>query len=256
MALVYSFTADRPDELPEALRASAKEVGGKFVVTELPKDVVIENIAGLKSAFEAEKTRRREAVELAQPFLDAGLTPKEAKEAAEALMKMKSGSLKSSAELDAWKAEVSKKHQDELAKNQDMLGTLSQQARELLVKGQLASIIAAKGGSESMDAIIALAERNIRVDVGENKKLVPVVVGNDGKTPLVTKKVGSMDPMGFEELIDGMREAPATKGLFRAPATGGSGGATQTGAARSVANPGQPMSARELLDRANAAPAS
>jgi hypothetical protein len=252
MALI--ITVDKVDELPESLRSAAKEANGKFVVTELPKDVVIENVAGLKSAFENEKTRRREAVEAAQPFLDAGLTPKEAKEAAEALLKMRAGSLKSVAEIDAWKSEVSKKHQEELAKNQDMLGTLSQQARELLVRGQLASIIAAKGGSESMDAIIALAERNIRVDVGENKKLVPVVVGNDGKTPLVTKKVGSMDPMGFEELIDGMRESPATKGLFRATATGGSGSPSQNGAAGRVANPGQPMSAREMLDRANAAP--
>lgn len=252
MPITYRIEADSADELAEPLRKVAKQDGNKFVVSALPEGFALEDVRGLKSAHEAEKARRREAEELAKQFVEAGLTREKAKLAAEALSKMEAGSLKSSNEIEAWKAEASKKHAEELSSRDQKLAKRGQALREQLVRGRLAPIVAAKGGSESMDAIIALAERNIRVEEDSEGNLIPTVVGDDGKTPRTTKKVGSLDPMGFEELIDCMRESPATKGLFRAQAAGGSGGSSQSGESGRPQTSGQRMSARELLSRAHA----
>ena len=101
-------------------------------------------------------------------------------------------------------------------------------------------------------AILELAEKFIQVREDTEGNLMPIVVGRDGQ-PRLTKKVGSADPMGFDELIDEMRESQSTKGLFDTQASGGSGASSQSGGSGGQQNQGQrDLSARELLARAHA----
>lgn len=253
MPITYRVVADSAEELAEPLRKGAKQVDGKWVVDALPEGYGLEDVRGLKSTVQALRSEVKEHGEKVRAFLDAGLTPEEAKAAADALSKMKAGQLKSSADIDAWKQTVESKFSEEQKKLNERLARRTDRLRNELVRGKLAPIVAAKGGSEAMDAILTLAERHIRVEEDGEGNLVPVVVGSDGKTAALTKKAGSMDPMGFDELIDEMARAPSTKGLFRALAAGGAGSTSQTGGAGRMANPGLPQSARELFDRANTA---
>jgi len=251
MPITYRIVADSADELAEPLRKVAKQDGGKYVIDALPDGFGIEDVRGLKTTVQKLRGEADDAKSMAKVFVEAGLSPEKAKHAAEALAKMEAGQLKSTADIDSWKQTVEQKFQAESQKLSERLAKRTERLRNELVRGKLAPIIAAKGGSESMDAILTLAERNIRVEEDAEGNLVPVVVGSDGKTAAVTKKVGSMDPMGFDELIDMMRESPQTKGLFRVHATGGSGATSQRGGSAPAGNSGQKLSARELLASAH-----
>lgn len=252
MAVTISIVADKADELSEALRKHATEKDGKIVVTGLPEGFAIEDVTGLKRTLQTEREARKAAEQALKPFQDAGLAADDLPKAVEAMEKIKTGALKNSAEIEAWKAEVLNKHSGEVKAVQTKLEKRTQALRERILQGALAPIIASKGGSESMDAILTLAMQNIRIEEDANGELVPAVVGRDGKA-LITKKAGSIDPMGFDELIDVMRDAAATKGLFKVQAAGGSGSSSQTGGAGRVAvSDSANLSPRELIARGNA----
>jgi hypothetical protein len=241
--------ADKPDELPEALRTVAKQEGDKYVVAELPEGVAIEDVAALKRTLVEVRHERDQLKGTVKAF--EGIDPKSASEAREALEKLRAGQLKGSKEIDEYKATVEQKFAAERAALDAKLQARTSALRERMVKGELAPVVAKLGGSDAMDAIITLASQHIRVEEAEDGSLKHSIVDASGK-PRVTKKGGSADPMGFEELIGEMRDASATRGLFKVSATGGAGGSSQNGGAGRVADPGQNMSPRELLDRANA----
>ncbi len=252
MPVSYRIVADKPEELSDELRPLAKPVdGGKLVIETLPEGWAVENVAGLREVNRQLKEEKQKNAALARAVQEAGITAEELKDAAEALGLKKAGKLTSSEQFEAFKKAAADKAAAEMSKVSKLLERRTSEVRDSKVRGKLAPIIAAKGGSKAMDAILALAERNIRVEEDSEGNLVPVVVGNDGKAAL-TKKVGSMDPMGFEELIDQMREADGTKGLFEVRAAGGSGSSSQS-AGRGAGNQGigKQMSGRELLQRAN-----
>lgn len=256
MPITYRIVADAAEELAEPFRKLAKQDNGKFVyeAQALPDGIEIGDTRPLKTAFDAEKARRREAVALAQPFIDAGLSPEKAKAAVDALLKVEAGSVKSSEELEKLKANLTSKFEQDLKKAQEDRDRAIARSRDRVIDSELSKIIAAKGGSESLQVIMREAKRSIRVEEAADGSEAILVVGPDGKTPLTTKKMGSADPMGLEELIDGMRESPATKGLFRVHAVGGAGSTSQTGGAGGTG--GQQiditkMSPAELMARGN-----
>lgn len=247
---MLKIIADKVDELPEGLRSAAKAEGNVVVVTELPAGFAIEDISALKSSLSEARKERDEAKRVVKAF--EGIDPASAAEAREALDKLKAGQLKGSKEIDEFKASVEAKMAQERAALESKLAARTEALRERMVRGELAPVIAKLGGSESMDAILTLASQSIRIEETADGSLRHSIVDASGK-PRVTKKGGSADPMGFDELIAEMRDASSTRGLFKAQATGGAGGSSQTGGAGRAANPGlPPKSARELFDRANA----
>lgn len=252
MPVTYRIVADSPDELAEPLRKVAKPDGGKFVIDTLPEGYGVEDVRGLKSTVQTLRGEVTDLKQVTRAFQEAGLTHEQAKEAAEAMAKVKAGSLKSTAEIEAWKQTVEAKFQTESKTLAERLSKRTDVLRNELVRGKLAPLVAAKGGSRAINAILTLAERNIRVEEDAQGNLVPVVVGSDGKSAL-TKKAGSMDPMGFEELVELMRESPETRGLFDTVATGGTGSASQTAGRGQTGNQGsaQPLTARDLIQSAN-----
>ncbi len=253
MPVSYRIVADKAEELPEELRTQAKAgADGKLVVEQLPDGWAVENIAGLRNTVQNLRGEAKQNAALARAVQEAGITAEELKDAAEALGLKKAGKLTSSEQFEAFKKAAADKAAAETAKLTEKLTKRTERLRNELVRGKLAPIVAAKGGSKAMDAILALAERNIRVEEDAEGNLVPVVVGNDGKAAL-TKKSGSMDPMGFDELVDQMREADGTKGLFEVRAAGGAGTSSQSAGRGATGNQGigKQMSGRELLQRAN-----
>ena len=246
----FRIVADSLTDLPEGLRQAAKPSGDKFVVESLADGWAIEDVAALKNAHERVMKERNEYRTVAKAF--EGLDPAQAAAAREALEKLQAGQLKGSKEIEDWRASVEKKMAEERAKLEAKLNARTAALRERMVKGELAPVVAKLGGSESMDAILTLAQQYVRVEEDDAGNLKHSIVDASG-SPRLTKKSGSSDPMGFDELIAEMRDAPSTRGLFKAFAAGGTGGGSQTGGASRAANPGQQLlSARELLDRANA----
>lgn len=246
----YRIVADSLNDLPEGLRPAAKQSGEKFVVEALADGWAVEDVAALKNAHERVMKERNEFRAVAKAF--EGLDPAQAAAAREALEKLQAGQLKGSKEIEDWRASVEKKMAEERAKLEGKLNARTAALRDRMVKGELAPVVAKLGGSDSMDAIMTLAQQYIRVEEDDAGNLKHSIVDASG-SPRLTKKSGSSDPMGFDELIAEMRDAPSTRGLFKAYAASGTGGGSQTGGAGRAANPGQQLlSARELLDRANA----
>lgn len=228
MAIAYTLTADSLDELAEPLRAAAKEVGGKFVVNGLPEGFAVENVKGLRSALQTTREERDAEKAAAKAFREAGLTPEQAKEAAEAYMQKKAGKLTSNEELAAFKKQLEDKFANDSASIKKGLDEAEAELRENLIRGELGPVIAQMGGAEAMDAILTLSRPHIRVsrDEATGKRRLEVVDARGAVRN--TKKAGSSDPMGSAELIAEMREAQSTKGLFAVRNAGGSGSTSQS----------------------------
>lgn len=244
-----AISFDKAEEIPEGLKAHAKQdASGRFVLQAMPEGWGIEDIGGLKRTVSELRNESKAQAKALAAF--EGLAPESAAEAREALEKFKAGTLKGSKELDEYKLSIEKKMADDKAKLDARLSARTAKLRDRMLRGDLAPVVASLGGSDSMDAILTLAAQSIRIEeVGDDLKAS--IVDRDGK-PRVTKKGGSADPMGYEELIVEMREAPSTRGLFKTQGSGGAGSSSQTGGAGRAANPGQELSARELLARAHA----
>lgn len=241
--------ADALEDLPEGLRATAKNEGGKFIVGELANGWAVENVGGLRQALVEERENIGKLKAAVRAF--DGIDPASAAEAREALEKLKAGQLKGSKEIDDYKASVEKKMAEERAKLEQKLAARTTALRDRMIRGELAPVVAKLGGGEAMDAILTLASQHVRIEEDDAGNLKHSIVDASGK-PRLTKKSGSSAPMGFDELIAEMRDASATRGLFAAPAAGGSGGASQTGGSGRAANPGQTLlPTRELLNRGN-----
>lgn len=243
------LVADSLNDIPEGLRDAAKQEGQVYVVSQLKENWAIEDVGGLKRALSEVRGERDSLKKVASAF--EGIDPSAAAEAREALEKLKAGTLKGSKEIDEFKAAVEKKFTEERTKLEGKLNARTAALRDRMIRGELAPVVAKLGGGEAMDAILTLASQHVRIEEDADGNLKHSIVDASGK-PRVTKKSGSSEPMGFDELIAEMRDASSTRGLFKAPAAGGSGGGSQTGGAGRAANPGQQLlSARELLDRAN-----
>lgn len=253
MVVHVQITADALDELAEPLRAHAKQgEDGKFAIDSLPDGYSIEDVKGLKSALTTERDARKKLADSVKSFEAAGLTADVATAAAEAYQKMVAGDLKSNDAIEEFKRAIETKHAEEMSSLQGRYDTRTGELRKLLIDGKLSPIVAAKGGSDAMDAVLTLARQRIQVEEGEDGTLRPVVVGDDGK-PALSPKVGSTEPMSFEELVEDMRSSKVTAGLFKVQESGGSGSKSQTpGGGRTAADEGgNKLSPRELIQRAN-----
>jgi hypothetical protein len=224
--MAMRIVADSLDDLPAALRDKAQSGDNGVVVREMPEGWAVEDVGGLKRSVIEARKERDEAQRVAKAF--EGIDPEKAADAREALEKLTAGQLRGSKEIDEYKATIESKYASDREKAKAREDALLEQVKEMKTRGELAPIIAKMGGSDAMDAILTLAQRHIRYEQDGAGQLKASLVSADG-SPLVTTKAGSADPMGFEEFVTQMREAPGTRGLFKSTATGGSGGSSQSG---------------------------
>lgn len=222
-----AISFDKAEEIPEGLKAHAKQdASGRFVLQAMPEGWSLEDFTGLRKMLTEERGGRKAAEAALRQFGD--LAPESAAEARDALEKVKAGSVRSSKDMDEWKASYETKVKDERAKLESKLAKRTEALRSRMLRGELAPVIAAKGGADSMDAILTLAQQHVRFEETADGDIKTSLVGKDGK-PLLTSKASSGDEAGFDELIEQMRAAPATRGLFKVSGTGGSGASSQSG---------------------------
>jgi hypothetical protein len=227
MPIVVTAVADSQDELPEALRAVAKEQGGKWHVTALPDGWALDNTKALRNAFVDEKERRKDLAERVARF--ESVLPKDADpaEVAKAYEAYKGGTLRSSKEIDEFKAALEGKTSAQIKAAQDARAKADAQLAKLLVDGQLSQALAAHGFGRHAAILTPLLRERITVeDSGDTKR---VVLKDEQGRMLISKKPGNNDPMDVAEFVAGLRDQPEYKMLCETKATGGTGGASQGG---------------------------
>lgn len=243
--MAIMIVADSVDEIPEALRKDAAAANGKFTIA-IPAGWAVEDVKGLKTALQAERGARQKA----ETSLAAFDGIDDAPAAKEALEKLRAGGLKSSKDIEEFKATVEKKFGDERAKLQAERDALRKSLESEVVEKAAIAALTAKGGGKSLRALLPLVKQAIRVEHAADGKL-KVTLADDKGSPLVTRKSGSTDPMAIEEFVDTLRESADLKALFEASSAGGSGAHSQNGgSARTVPHDGKLLSPRELLMRA------
>lgn len=221
-----SLIADSVDEIPEALRANAKESGGKWHVAALPAGYAVENVQGLKNALVEERTARK-AAEAEAKKIEALPKDADVSELVKAYEAMKSGTLKSSKEIDEFKSALEGKTAAQIKAAMDAKAKADAQLSKMLVDGQLMQALAAAGfGKHAQLLTPMLRERMVTEDHGDTKR---VVLKDEQGRVMISKKPGNNDPMDIAELVAGLRDQPEYKMLCETKPTGGTGGASQGG---------------------------
>lgn len=246
--MTLTLVADSLDELPEGLRAGAKEEGGKFRVGSLPQGYAVENITGLKNALAEEKAARRAAAEAAGHWSDmAGNDPVEVKRAFE---QFKAGTLKSSKDLEDYRRSVDEKSGALVKTSSEKLAKREAQLAKVLIDQTWAQELAAAGFGRSMKLLMPMCRAQSSIE-DVNGELRLVLKDETGK-PLISRRPDNHEGMTAAEFVAALRDQPDYRALCDAKPTGGTGGSSQTGGTGRVGIPGQPLSARELLARAHA----
>ena len=240
--MAFRIVADKADELPEGLRAQAKQVDGKFVVDSLPEGWEIGDTVGLRKFLSEERTARKAAEKSLQAY--EGI--EDAAAAREALSQLKAGALKGSKEIDEFRKSLEAKVAADLAKKDATLGSLQGQLREQLVESAAQKAIAEAGGS--LKLLLPVVRSAVKAEVAADGRLQVVLVDETGKE-MVSKVAGATGPMSIAEFVGTLRDTPDYKAAFAGSGTGGSGATHSTAGAVRASVPGS-SSARELFTRA------
>lgn len=241
--MAFRIVADKSDELPEGLRAHAKQEGDRWVVSSLPEGWGIEDVSGLKQTLSAERTQRK-AVEKSlaafEGIEDAGA-------ARQALEQMKAGSLKSAKEIDEFRKQLEEKVAADLAKKDQLTSGLTKQLREIMVDKAITEAVAKENGN--LKLLLPVIRGAVKAETTADGMLAVAVVGEDGKE-LVSKAEGSTKPMGIAEFVTVLKAQPEYKAAFGGSGIGGSGAAHAAGGSSRAGNSSN-LSSMELLQRAN-----
>lgn len=249
-----TLTADKIDDIPEGLRDSAKEIGGKWVVSAMKDGWAIEDISGLKKTLAEERKARKDYEAKLKDF--EGIDDPQT--ALDALEKLRAGGLKSSKEIEEFKKTLEAKVAKDLQTANAERDSFRSQAEQLLVDSQLRDALAKAGanplGMEYLpDRIKA---KHVKVERDVSGKLSVQLLDRDGK-PMISGKAGSGDPMTFAEFVTGLKADATNAAFFNGSGAGGAGASSQHGgAARAAITQGNNLSSRELLGRANTDTAS
>lgn len=240
--MAFRIVADKSDDLPEGLRAHAKQEGDRWVVSSLPEGWELDNVRNLRSALAAERTTKEDIAHKLKTF--EGLEDPAA--AREALEMLKAGRLKTSKELDEWKKAAEAKLAADATKLRAQSDGLTKQLRELLVDRAAMQAIVDAGGNPKL--LMPIVRSAAKAELAEDGTFSVKLVGEDG-TQLLTRQSGQTSPMQFSEFVATLRENPDYKSAFAGSGVGGSGAAHASGGSARVNVPGN-MSTRELFTRA------
>jgi len=223
----------------------------------------LEDVAGLKNALASER-QRAEAFESKQREF-ADLDPKKAREA---LTKIK--------EMASWTPEQKVKEQIEAIQKQleDKYGAerkgweserdeLTNGLNDALIRATAAAILGredVKGDAELLMPHIMSRTRVKRVEQNGKASRVAEVFDPSTGNPVLTRKQGSADPMGVEELIISMKKGEFGNSLARAfdgsgasgsgARTGGSSGSVRRLTRDEMKDPGTYARAKEAAEKA------
>ncbi len=248
LTMPITILADKPEELPEALRSLLKPHGDRLVLSEIPQGFALENIVGLKTSLSEERAARKAAEQRAK--LIDGVKDEDLPEALSALEMKRAGTLKSSKDIEDYKTALEGKSKAELQKAEGKAAKLTAQLRKQLIDSEATKHLLKHGGGDALRILLPIVRQAASVEEDDQGELRVVLKDEAGK-PIISKKPGNNDPMDWEEYVGQMREAPDMRVLFKAQATGGSGAASQTGGSGRAATHDSNLSAMERLARAN-----
>lgn len=240
--MAFRIVADKTEDLPEGLRAQAKQEGDRWVVSSLPEGWEVGDTVGLRLRLSEERTARKEA----EKALAAYEGIDDAAAARDALQQLKAGALKGSKEIDEFRKQLEAKVASDLAKKDTTLSALQSQLREQLVESAAQKAIAEAGGN--LKLLLPIVRSAVKAEMAQDGRLAVTLVDEGGKE-LVSKVAGATGPMSIAEFVGTLREQAEYKAAFAGSGTGGSGAAHSAAGAARASVPGS-LSARELFDRA------
>lgn len=241
--MAFRIVADKDSDLPEGLRAHAKQVEGKWLVDTLPEGWEVGDTVGLRKFLSEERTARKAAEKALQAY--EGID--DAAAAREALTQMKAGSLKSAKEIDEFRKSLESKVAADLAKKDAMAHGLTKQLTELMVDNAAQKAIAEAGGN--LKLLLPIVKAAVKAETTPDGRLAVSVVDDSGKE-MVSKAAGATSAMSIAEYVHTLREQAEYKVAFAGSGTGGSGSTHSAAGAARASVPGS-LSARELFDRAS-----
>ena len=203
------------------------EQDGKFYLQVEPVDgYALENVQGLKSSLQKERTSAKALLKKLNAF--DGLDAIEAKEAMEQLQ---IGNTKNAeetkAQIDALKSQLSAKHAKEIETLNSSLSSMREQMSHELIKSKALESLAKHGGNAELLMPHIMTQTKLEELDG---KFSAVVIDTNGDTR-ISSATNSMDNMTIEELVEQMRNSDTFAPAFSGSGATGSGafGSTATG---------------------------
>ena len=195
--MALQLTVDKIDTLPEPIRALYKPAGDKF---QLDLDGY-QDPTNLKSALEAERLEKRDAVKQAKAWKDLGKTPEEIQELLAAQKQADQDKLTKAGEWDKLRGQMTEQHQTELARREESAKALRGQLERHLVDAAAATALAAAEASPEL--LMPHVKAKVKV-IEENGEFLVRVVDAAGN-PRVD---GKGEFLSITELVSEMRQNP------------------------------------------------
>lgn len=227
-----TIVADSTDDLPEGLREAAK-VGenGKVTVSALPEGWGIENVKGLRNSLGSERAVRKilsdkladfgwKLSEAGDKWTAEGIDASSATKAVEAV---KSGAVKSSKEIEDYKAELSRAAEAREKGLSAARDRYRSQLEKVLVEQAAATAFTKHGGAKSLRVLMPLVKEAAKIEESADGSLRVSIYDGEGRQRFSQKSGANGAPMDLEEWVEELRGTQDFKPLFEAKAAGGSG---------------------------------
>ena len=219
--LKAKITADEHGKLAPDLKAHYTEKDGSWLlVVEAVDGVALEDVTGLRSSLERERTKSKELKAKLEAFGD--VAPEAAQEAMKKVGEMAGWTpeQKVKEQIELQTKQVAEKWQAEVGKRDAAIRDLTGQLEENLITAQATGAIAkAKGRLRLLLPHVKAATKLVKNDQG---KLVARVIDERG-TELISRRDRSDSPMSIEEFVESLRGSDDFAGAFDATDASGSG---------------------------------
>lgn len=240
--MVLMHVADKLDDLPEGLRAKARQVDNKFHVPAGTDGFELEQTAGFRNTVASERERADRLASKLKMYgwrvdgegkLTEGEDVIHVDVARDAIAKVKSGSLGEPRDIKAAREEIAREYKEKYEREKAQFDLQRQQdlavVYENIVMREADAAVRANGGNDlTMQALLPTIKERVRVERTTDGKLYPAVYSPQGKQ-LISRKNGSSDPMGLAEFVATLREDPVFKPNFPSTRAGGSGATHASG---------------------------
>jgi hypothetical protein len=220
------------DGIDENLASLYAEQDGKyFLQVESAEGYALENVQGLKSSLQKERNTAKALTK--QLGIFDGL---DAEEARTAIDQLSLGNSKNAEEtktqIEALKAQLGKKHAEEMDGLTASLDSMRGQMSQELVKSKAIEALAKFGGNA--DLLMPHIMNQTRLEEADGKYSA-IVIDKNGDAR-ISSKANTMDNMTIEELVTTMRDSDTFAPAFTGSGATGSGSTGSTASGGSKGN--------------------
>lgn len=233
------------EEVDEEDRGSYRELPDKsgFVFAPAEYQEIAETlfVPGLKSALTKEKETRIKRTNELLAYQELG-DPEELAARLAEVSKGKKEKAEKEQDWEGMKAQMAEEFEKERKKLLDKTRGLEADLEVALIDGAVDSAIAEEGGNATL--LRGVVRQNVRLKRGDDGRLAPVIVQEDGKTPRVGDSSGN--PMTPRQYVASLKEVDDFKPAFVVPVKQGIPGEAGTTGAPDRSKFGQVRSRKDL----------